>query len=45
MANMPEPVMTAAELAAFFVEAFPGVATERHAGIVEIAPGRVRLAL
>jgi uncharacterized protein (TIGR00369 family) len=37
--------MTPAELAAFFVDAFPGVATERHAGVVEISPGRVRLAL
>lgn len=39
------PVMAVDELAAFFVAAFPGLADERAAGIVEIAPGRVRLAL
>lgn len=37
--------MTIAELADFFVEAFPGVVTGQHAGIVEIVPGRVRLRL
>lgn len=45
MADDLKPVMGVPELAAFFAEAFPGIATERHAGIVEIAPGRVRLAL
>ena len=40
-----QPVMTVDALAAFFVDAFPGVATERHAGIVGIEPGRVRLQL
>ena len=39
------PIMTIDELAAFFVEAFPGVATERHAGIVAIEPGLARLQL
>lgn len=39
------PVMTIDELATFFVEAFPGIATERHAGIVAIEPGRARLQL
>jgi len=39
------PVMAVDELAAFFVGAFPGIATERQAGIVEIVPGRVRVAL
>ena len=39
------PVMTIEQLADFFVAAFPGIATERHAGIVEIMPGRVRLRL
>lgn len=40
-----KPVMTIEQLAAFFVEAFPGVATERQAGIVGIEPGRCRLRL
>lgn len=40
-----QPVMTIEDLAAFFVEAFPGIATERHAGIVAIEPGRARLQL
>lgn len=37
--------MTVDELGAFFAKAFPGLDRSRHSGIVEIAPGRVSLAL
>lgn len=40
-----QPVMTIEQLAEFFVGAFPGIATERHAEIIAIEPGRVRLRL
>lgn len=42
---MQQPVMSIEQLAEFFVAAFPGIATERQAGIVSIEPGRVRLRL
>jgi len=39
------PVMSVAELEAFFRKAFPDVAEEQHARIDAIQPGRVRLTL
>ena len=39
------PVMSVAELEAFFRKAFPDVAEEHHARIDAIEPGRVRLTL
>lgn len=39
------PVMTVAELEAFFRKAFPDVAEEQHARIDKIEAGRVRLTL
>lgn len=40
-----KPVMTIPELAEFFVGAFPGMDHAPDAGIREIVPGRVRMAL
>lgn len=42
---MLQPVMTTAELEAFFRSAFPDVAENQHAAITAIEPGRVQLCL
>ena len=44
MAGLPQPVMTKAELAAFFAEAFPG-SEGPHDDVLDIRPGWVRLKL
>lgn len=45
MAGSLTPVMSAEELAAFFVKAFPAMQQDRANGIVAIEPGMVRIAL
>ncbi len=42
---MLQPVMSVAELEAFFRSAFPDVAEDHHALIAALAPSRVRLVL
>jgi len=45
MGAVLQPVMSAGELAAFFVKAFPDVPEDHHAEFLEIGPGRVRLVM